>query len=188
MNGLIARLGAFRELLPEASGSELLEMAFVLPLLLVFMMGIADFGGAFNLKHRLSNAVREGARLAVSESNLDLNCSCTPASVSAVQQVVANYLTNAGITQCGISTTATQAGYQWTFASSTTGSFCGNFSLVIDRNNTATTNGTTTIVATHVTLTYPYAWSYNRIIGLLVKGANPSLPSTISSDVIMQNQ
>ena len=73
----------FLGLLSDTRGSELLEMAFGLPLLLVFMVGIADFGGAYNLKHRLSNAVREGARFAASESRLDefsngSVCSCTP--------------------------------------------------------------------------------------------------------------
>jgi Flp pilus assembly protein TadG len=182
----------FLGLLSDTRGSELLEMAFGLPLLLVFMVGIADFGGAYNLKHRLSNAVREGARFATSESDLDAFsngaiCTCTPASVSAIRDVVANYLTNAGVAQCAVSTTATQSSLKWTFDSSTSGSGCGNFSLVIDRNNTATTNGTTTVPATHVSLTYPYTWQFNKVMGLLVNGANPTLPATISSDVIMEN-
>ena len=190
---LISRLPKRRRflgLLSDTRGSELVEMAFALPILLVFMVGIIDFGGAFNLKHRLSNAVREGARFAASESVLDAFsngnvCSCTPASVSAIRDVVANFLTNAGATQCAVSTTATQSGLQWTFSSASTG--CGSFSLVIDRDNTATTNGTTTVVATHVTLSYPYTWRFNKVIGLLVRGANPALPATISSDAIMEN-
>ena len=182
----------FLGLLSDTRGSELLEMAFGLPLLLVFMVGISDFGAAYNLKHRLSNAVREGVRFAASQSRLDevsggSVCSCTPPSVSAVRDVVANYLTNAGVTQCAVSTTATQSGLQWTFASSTSGSGCGSFSLVIDRNNTATTNGAITIPMTHVSLTYPYTWQFNRVMGLLVNGANPTLPATISSDAKMEN-
>src|ERR1700676_1546193 len=156
----------FLGLLPDTRGSELLEMAFGLPLLVVFLVGISDFGGAYNLKHRLSNAVREGVRFAASQSRLDelsngSVCSCTPASVSAVRDVVANYLANAGVTQCGVGPGGTQFGLQWNFDYSTSGSGCGSFSLVIDRNNTATTNGTITIPVTHVSLTYPYTWQFN---------------------------
>ena len=43
-------------------GSELLEFALVVPLLLVFVVGIVDFGSAYNLKQQLNNAAREGAR------------------------------------------------------------------------------------------------------------------------------
>ena len=176
-----------RRLLSQNSGSQLLEFALVLPMLLVFVVGISDFGGVFNLKHRLSNAAREGARLAVTEGTLDLTAGGTPPSVDAVRQVVSNYLSNAGITQCKISTSASSpVGLSWTFNSSSSG--CGTFALVIDRNNTATQVGGTTVIMTHVTITYPYTWTFNKVFGLMKPGSSLTLPSSVSSDAFMQNQ
>lgn len=44
-------------------GAELIEFALALPLLLVIIMGIFDFGLAFQRYEILTNAAREGARL-----------------------------------------------------------------------------------------------------------------------------
>jgi Flp pilus assembly protein TadG len=44
-------------------GTALVEFALVLPLLLVLVMGIIDFGRAFQTVVTLTNAAREGARL-----------------------------------------------------------------------------------------------------------------------------
>jgi Flp pilus assembly protein TadG len=47
------------------SGAELIEFALVLPLLLVIVGGIIDFGFLFQRYEVLTNAAREGARIAV---------------------------------------------------------------------------------------------------------------------------
>jgi Flp pilus assembly protein TadG len=44
-------------------GAELVEFALVLPLLLILIMGIIDFGLAFQRYEVITNAAREGARL-----------------------------------------------------------------------------------------------------------------------------
>ena len=44
-------------------GAELIEFALALPLLLVIIMGIFDFGLAFQRYEVITNAAREGARL-----------------------------------------------------------------------------------------------------------------------------
>ncbi len=179
----VGQSGPRRSLLLGAQGSQLFEFALVLPLLLVIVIGIIDFGEAFNLKQKLNNAAREGARFGASESTLDLSQS-NPPSIDAVRDVVENYLTSAKATKCAIGSTPTKSGWTWTYGSSSAG--CGGFSLVIDRGFSFL-NGTTTVQATHVTLTYPHTWTFGRIIGLLVNGANPTLPTTISSDAVMQN-
>jgi len=46
-------------------GAELIEFALVLPLLLLVMLGIVDFGFLFQRYEVLTNATREGARIAV---------------------------------------------------------------------------------------------------------------------------
>ena len=46
-------------------GAELVEFALVLPMLLFVVLGIAEFGFIFQRYEVLTNAAREGARLAV---------------------------------------------------------------------------------------------------------------------------
>lgn len=56
---------ARRASLSSERGAELVEFAMTLPLLLVVFGGIVDFGLVLQRQQVLSNAVREGARLAV---------------------------------------------------------------------------------------------------------------------------
>jgi Flp pilus assembly protein TadG len=46
-------------------GAELIEMAFVILLFTVLMMGVFEFGRAYNIYQNITNAAREGARFAV---------------------------------------------------------------------------------------------------------------------------
>lgn len=46
-------------------GAELIEFALILPLLLLIMLAIVDFGFMFQRYEVLTNAAREGARIAV---------------------------------------------------------------------------------------------------------------------------
>jgi len=59
-------------------GANLVEMAILLPLLLLFLVGIADFGRAYHTYITMINAAREGARLAVEH----------PDDITAIQNVV----------------------------------------------------------------------------------------------------
>jgi Flp pilus assembly protein TadG len=68
-------------------GSELIEMAIVLPIFLIIIMAIMDFGFLFQRYEVVNNAAREGARLAVVGTHTN----------AAVQTRVQNYLTSAGL-------------------------------------------------------------------------------------------
>lgn len=69
-------------------GAELIEFALVLPLLLLVMLGIMDFGLLFQRYEAVTNAAREGARVAV-----------LPGYAQAdVQARVTQYLAAAGLT------------------------------------------------------------------------------------------
>ena len=70
-------------------GSELVEMAIVLPIFILLIMGIMDFGFLFQRYELVVNAAREGARLAIADDSL---------LDSDVELRVQNYLTNAGLT------------------------------------------------------------------------------------------
>jgi Flp pilus assembly protein TadG len=49
----------------DERGTALIEMAFTLPMLLLISIGIIEFGRAFQTWQVLTNAAREGARVAV---------------------------------------------------------------------------------------------------------------------------
>src|ERR1700681_573970 len=59
-----ARTSALANRLREDQGSGLLEFAITLPLLVVFVVGIFDFSGAFNQKQKIEQAAQEGAIIA----------------------------------------------------------------------------------------------------------------------------
>ena len=69
-------------------GSELIEMAIVLPIFILLLMGIMDFGFLFQRYELVVNAAREGARLAVADDTL---------TDPDIELRVQNYLTNAGL-------------------------------------------------------------------------------------------
>jgi len=86
-----------RNLALGREGSQLVELAFVLPLLAVMIVGIFDFGEAYNLKQKLNNTAREAARFAAGQNSAS---SLNDTDVAAIPQVVNSYLQNAGLTQC----------------------------------------------------------------------------------------
>ena len=49
----------------DQRGTAMIEMAFTLPLLLLISIGIIEFGRAFQTWQVVTNAAREGARVAV---------------------------------------------------------------------------------------------------------------------------
>jgi Flp pilus assembly protein TadG len=69
-------------------GAALIEFALTLPLMLLLLVGIMDFGLAFQRYNALNNAAREGARMAVLPGY----------SEADVEERVAAYLTAAGVT------------------------------------------------------------------------------------------
>ncbi len=86
-------------------GAQLVEMALVLPLLLLLAVGILDFGTAYNLRQILNNSAREAARLGASQPALsgDLTtCETDPTSpqctsIPAICNDVVTYLWQAHV-------------------------------------------------------------------------------------------
>jgi Flp pilus assembly protein TadG len=69
-------------------GSSLVEFSLILPLLILIISGVADFGRAYHDYIIISNASREGARFA----------SHFPDNESGIQSTTANEALNSGIT------------------------------------------------------------------------------------------
>lgn len=167
----------------RTEGAELLEFALALPVILVMLIGLLDFAHAYNIKQKLANAAREGARLGGSEVTSDITQS-TPDSVQAIKDDVTAYLQDANVNTSFISSTMTPAGnYTWTYYSS------GNYGLEVQRNVTIVDSGGVSIPSTRVVLRYPYDWTFgfNYIVKLLVPSASFAGPITIATDATMAN-
>lgn len=97
----------------DDKGSELIELAIALPLLLIVIAGIIDFGFLFERYEVVTNAAREGARMAV----LGTGYTCiavdnTIPMTSDVGKRVQDYLQSSGLTDtptvnCNNTTTQT---------------------------------------------------------------------------------
>lgn len=182
--------------LRQSHGSQIVEFAVSLPLLLVLVVGIFDFGNAYNLKQKVAHSSREAARLGSTQPTLDLS-TASPASVLAIRDAVVKDLQNASLSDCGLSTaSATAAGaaapWKWSFTTSC-GATIGNLVLTVDRGKVITTNmvanGTNIkMIGTSVTVQYPYKWEFDRVIGFLVPGATYPGTSQISVTSYMANQ
>jgi Flp pilus assembly protein TadG len=162
MREFVSRLeGAGRRMINGEEGAQLVELSFAVPILLLFLLGIISFGGAFEQRNKMAIALREGARLAASESTLDLN-QAAPPSINAIRAVVQNALQADGL-NCAIDTgPSLSATLQWTYTSSG----CANLSLVINRGyTTLSTDGVTQLEGTQVRLAYPYSWTFASFLG-----------------------
>jgi Flp pilus assembly protein TadG len=164
-------------------GAQLLEFALSLPFLLVLLVGIVDFGGAYNTRHILTNAAREAARITVSNPLNVYGATCSgDCSIQAAADAVKVYLVNAGLGQasCIDPTSSSNTGLTWTFT-------CNNVTLTINRGYVVTGGaGGFDIPSTQVTLSYPYTWDFGHVVSLLVRGTWATLPSSITTTVVMQ--
>ena len=80
-------------------GAELVETAFVLPLLLTLLIGVFWAARAYNIYETITRAAREGARVAVAPTCA--TCGNTYPASTAVQTAVNNVLTSAGMNTSG---------------------------------------------------------------------------------------
>lgn len=173
----------------------MVEFAVSLPLLVVFVVGIFDFSGAFTLKQKLTNAARDAARAAASDPATDLsNAASTPASVLDAFQVANNYLATNGLNSCGVtvSNVSLQTGLTWGATSSGCPPTPGLVSISINRGFFGApqmVGGTPTkVVQTQVTINYAYAWHFNRVITLLSNTASYAGISTLSVSATAMNE
>ena len=92
MNSMTRRLKSQR-------GAELIEFALIFPLLLLVLLGIVDFGFLFQRYEVLTNATREGARLAALPNYTD----------DDVKRRVCQFLLTGGVPTTGCGTAAAPA-------------------------------------------------------------------------------
>ena len=194
--------------LSHSEGSALVEFAIALPLLVVLVVGIFDFGAAFNTKQELNNAMREAARFGAAQPTNDLSNSGVPASVDAIRVLVVSYLQASRINDCGLSTAAgsSSAAMIWTYVTTSSGGCAGTMTLTVVRGfSTAGAGGTSgcgltannygspnpitglNIPCTRVTISYPYQWHFNSVIQLVSPSANYGGLLQIQTDATVPN-
>ncbi|MFO0879461.1 MAG: TadE/TadG family type IV pilus assembly protein [Gemmataceae bacterium] len=87
--------------LPRSRGIAAVEFAIVMPVLLVIMVGLWEVGRLVQLQQILTNAAREGARLAAQSQTINSLSEPTQISLSTgspnVKQQVVNYLKQSGL-------------------------------------------------------------------------------------------
>lgn len=77
------------------TGSQLVEMGFILPILLSMLLGVIWMGRAYNIYETMTRAAREGARVAA--ANSCASCGNAAATVGNVENAVMNSLTASNI-------------------------------------------------------------------------------------------
>ncbi len=173
--------------------SQIVEFALAMPLLVLFVVGIFDFSTAISLKQKLTNAAREGARVAAADPANDLGTGKVPSSVADAFYVVDNYLLSENINDCGLSKGVdlpVQTGGTLTWVATTTTPPCGATSgLIVTINRgwitpVSATNVNT--VNTRVTIQYPYTWRFGGVSGLV--GGRFIGPTSITATATAYNE
>ena len=186
-------------------GAQLVEFAVALPLLVVFVVGIFDFSGAYTLKQKLTNIARDAARAAAAGPANDLSSPslAVPSSVMDAFQLVDQYLIANKINDCGITAAGASTPPEgWTFSGTTNGCVGSGLVIIVNRGYTFPATGVSTppdvtctaqavgartaVVATCVSIQYAYQWQFGRVISLL--GSAATLPTAITATAVAMNE
>jgi hypothetical protein len=200
----ISSLGKHLSISGEDHAAQLVEFAVSLPLLVLFVVGIFDFSGAFNLKEKLTNVARDAARVAAADPFGDIGASTVPVSVTHAFKVVDSYLNANQINDCGLATkvpTSIDGGITWAYDIAPAGNPPCGIRVVIKRGYSFPVTGSTVptidcpsqgaggqlaLVGTCVSIRYAYPWKFGRAASLL--GRNAALPTDISAVAVALNE
>lgn len=145
----------------QEKGAALVETAFVLPIMLLVCVGILEFGRAYQTWQVVTNAAREGARVAILPEYPD----------DSVKARVRTYLKNGGLPASIVDdTTKTQV-----LITATT--------IPID------VAGTVTASAARIVVEYPFEFMVLQPVAqLVVNGSTAGAPFTMRMTTIMRNE
>jgi hypothetical protein len=193
-------------LLRETQGAALLEFAITLPLLVVFVVGIFDFSGAFNQKQKIEQAAQQAAIVAGAQPMNDIaSITSDPDSLHPVVIAVFNSLAGSGVLpSAGQSCTPpppvptrptppTPPGLAWIYTISGCSGTTTADNLVIAINRgwvcrAPCASGPPVAVGTMVTVSYPYHWRFNSVIQLLFPGTGYAAITSLTESATVHNQ
>jgi hypothetical protein len=183
------------------------EFAVALPLLVVFVVGIFDFSGAYTLRQKLTNIARDTARVAAADPASDLTepTYSLPASISDAYQVADGFIKANQINDCGMVPSDSTSGSPaiWTFSANSNGCTGTGLVIIINRlyyfpsgagtqqvaNKNCTpqpVSGQTAVIATCVSISYAYPWRFGNVAGFI--GSNTILPTSIIATAVAINE
>lgn len=185
-------------LIRDVRGAAVLEFAIALPLLVVFVVGIFDFSGAFDQKQKIEQAAQEGAIVAGAQPMSDIaTATADPESLHPVVTTVFNSLVGSGVLpNAGSSCTPqppstpaptppTPPGLTWTY----TIVGCPDSLAVTINRGVLSTAVSPAVVGTTVTVAYPYHWRFNSVIQLLFPGSSSYAATTqVTESATVHNQ
>jgi Flp pilus assembly protein TadG len=163
-------------------GAQLVELAVSLPLLLLLVVGIMDFGSAVTLKHKLAIAAEQAGRVAANQTYIDVT-NTLPKSTESIRSSVVASLLSMKINDCGLSSAVpSKVDLTWTY---TAGGCAGTLRLVVNRASPYQNPGATPewVEANKLTLSYPYQWSFGRVSRLVVPGSTFIGPAQLTVQV-----
>ncbi len=187
-------------------GQAILEFAIALPVLVVFVVGIFDFSGAFNVKQKIEQAAHEGAVLAGAQPMGDIQpANINPDSLQPVVAAIFNslagsqVLVNANNGTCKPPTSpSSHNAVKWTYSvqgcstnPATTSKGCQldtSDTLWIEIDRGWKPPGNTLTIGTSVTVSYDYDWRFNSVIQLLLPGAGYAARTCITETAKVYNQ
>ncbi len=175
--------------LHDSRASQIVEFAVAVPLLVVFVVGIYDFGRAFNTKEKLNFAVKDGARFGATQPTNDLS-QAVPLSVTAIRDLVDADIVGSGLSDCSLGPIQRTANLVWT----ATGTCPKSTTLTLNINRgfvVAPVTGASEpvqIISTRVEISYPYKWQFNSAIQLIAPGSNYAGVTQIETDALAANQ
>jgi len=151
---------SWKSRLRREDGAALIEAAFTLPILLLVCVGILEFGRAYQTWQVITNASREGARVAV-----------LPAySNASVDARVRTYLKNGGLPATIVDGANTHV-------------------LITDTTIPIDAAAATTAPATRVVVEYPFDFMVLQgVAQLVVNGSTAGQAFTMRTTTIMRNE
>jgi Flp pilus assembly protein TadG len=175
----------------DARGQAILEFAITLPLLVVFVVGIYDFSGAFNEKQKIEQAAQEGAIVAGAQPMSDIQTtninpdSLRPVVTAIVNSLIASNVVTSNCTPPG--KVSGGANLTWTYAAS---GCPGDLVITINRGweTGAGTSDSPAVIGTIVKIQYPYIWKFNSVIQLLIPKANYAATTQLTESATVHNQ
>src|ERR1700693_357173 len=177
--------------LREAQGAALLEFAITLPLLVVFVVGIFDFSGAFNQRQKIEQAAQQGAIIAGAQPMSDIaSGNGNPDSLQPVVTAVFNSMVASGVVPqgtCAPPVTPTHPGsnLKWTYTISP----CPDDLIITVDRGWISASSSPAAVGTRVTVVYPYHWRFNSVIQLLFPGSSSYAATTqVTESATVHNQ
>jgi Flp pilus assembly protein TadG len=141
-------------------GAALIETAFVLPIMLLVCVGILEFGRAYQTWQVVTNAAREGARVAILPEYVD----------ASVVSRVKTYLKNGGLPAAVVDSANTKV-------------------LITETTIPISVGGATTATAARIVVEYPFQFMVLQPVAqLVVNGSLAGQPFTMRMTTIMRNE